>query len=152
VQVSLINTNNLFRKFLNYAEKSKKTRKKKYTGVNRKNDPLTGTKYEGLTLYTLLEKKMSRKELHWYSQMEGMRCNGSKSFKELHVQNKISKTRHFTQSNTSRLTCFTNDQNKRDEMEKHMHISHANTGIKQQHFTQTARHVTAKYEVIKFNL
>jgi hypothetical protein len=33
---------------------------------------------------------------------------------------------------------------------KHMHISHANTGIKQQHFTQTARHVTTKYEVTKF--
>jgi hypothetical protein len=38
-------------------------------------------------------------------------------------------------------------QKRRDE--KHMHISHANTGIKQQHFTQTARHVTIKYEVTK---
>ena len=35
---------------------------------------------------------------------------------------------------------------------KHTHISHANTGIKQQHFTQTAGHVTTKYKVIKFNL
>ena len=89
-----INTNNLFRKFLNYAEKFKKTRYKKYTGVNRKNDPFTGTKYEGQTVYTTLQTK-SRKSFTYIRKWKGMRCNGSKFFKELHVQSRIRKTRHF---------------------------------------------------------